>query len=132
MVFMKCETCDNIISFLRNSGVIPQCCGKPMKQLIPGISDGEKEKHVPVMMMVKGNKENNKCRSVIVEVGENSHPMSLEHYINWIIIETDSGFKVRYLSPKDEPIASFALCHGEEVLGAYAYCNIHGLWYAAM
>ena len=37
---------------------------------------------------------------------------------------------VRPLKPGEKPEASFALCEGDEVVAAYAYCNLHGLWKA--
>ncbi|MEG0901638.1 MAG: desulfoferrodoxin family protein, partial [Clostridia bacterium] len=34
------------------------------------------------------------------------------------------------LHPNQKPQACFALCDGDEVIAAYEYCNIHGLWKA--
>ena len=51
-----------------------------------------------------------------------------EHWIEWIVLETQQGFSVRRLRPGDAPEALFALPDTETAVGAYAYCNLHGLW----
>ena len=132
MIFMKCERCGNIITTLQSSGIIPQCCGEPMKQLLAGITDGSVEKHVPVIKMIRGTRDGSKARAVIVEIGTAPHPMSPEHYVQWIILETNLGFRVHYLNEYDPPKACFPLAEGEEPVAAYEYCNLHGLWRAEM
>ena len=47
MKFYICEHCGNIVTFLQSSGVPVMCCGQKMTELVPGTSDGAKEKHVP-------------------------------------------------------------------------------------
>ena len=49
------------------------------------------------------------------------------HYIEMIIIETKKGLQVKYLNPGEEPYAEFLL-DNDEVVAAYEYCNLHGLW----
>ena len=71
-----------------------------------------------------------KDQKVFVTVGEVTHPMIPEHYIEWIAIETTGGNQRKTLSPTDEPKACFALCEDEEVKAVYAYCNLHSLWKA--
>ena len=61
MKFYVCEHCGNMIQFIKDKGVPVVCCGEKMKELIPGVSDGAAEKHVPAVK-VEGNK-------VIVETG---------------------------------------------------------------
>ena len=82
--------------------------------------DAAVEKHVPLIAT-----EDNK---VIVTVGEVLHPMLEEHYIEFIVIETNKGYQVHYLKPGEEPIATFMLSDNEQLLNAYSYCNLHGLW----
>ena len=91
-----------------------------MKELIPGVTEAAAEKHIPVCV-VKNNQ-------VTVTVGEVSHPMLPEHYIEWISLETKQGNQRKVLKPGDKPQASFAICEGDEVVAAYAYCNLHSLW----
>ena len=120
MRFFKCEVCGNIIAMVHSSGAPVSCCGKPMKEIIPGTTDASVEKHVPVYE-VKDNK-------VVVTVGSTIHPMTEEHYIQWISLQTKKGNQRKELKPGQEPKACFALCEGDEVVTAYAYCNLHSLW----
>lgn len=120
MKFYKCETCGNIITKLNDSGVPVVCCGKPMTELVPGAVDAAQEKHVPAVT-VSGNK-------VTVQVGEVEHPMLDEHYIQFIVLETKTGFQKKTLKPGDKPVAEFVLADGDSAVAAYEYCNLHGLW----
>lgn len=91
-----------------------------MDEMIPGTTDGAQEKHVPVCR-VEGER-------VTVSVGAAEHPMTAEHYIEWICLQTNRGSQHRRLSPNDPPKACFALCEGDKVETAYAFCNLHSLW----
>ena len=88
-----------------------------MKEIIPGTTDAAVEKHVPVISQ-EGN-------IVTVSVGSVEHPMIPEHYIEWISLETNKGNQRKVLQPNTPPTAQFALLDGEEVITAYAYCNLH-------
>lgn len=120
MKYYVCEHCGNIIEFAKNKGVPVMCCGQPMTELVPGTSDGAVEKHVPEAS-INGNE-------VLVEVGSVAHPMVEEHFIEWIVIETKKGSQKVQLNPTDEPKAKFLLAEDDELVSAYAYCNLHGLW----
>ncbi len=121
MQFYKCNGCGNFITFLgEKSGCTPKCCGEVMTELTPNTSDGAIEKHVPIITM-NGNKVN-------VTVGSVTHPMLENHYIEWIILETTEGFIKKDLKPDDTPSVTFTLNEDEEVISAYAYCNLHSLW----
>ena len=122
MKFYVCEHCGNMIQFIKDKGVPVVCCGEKMKELIPGVSDGAAEKHVPAVK-VEGNK-------VIVEVGSVEHPMAEVHYIEWIILETEKGVQRRNLLPGELPRAEFMIADDDKVVAAYEYCNLHGLWKA--
>ena len=65
---------------------------------------------------------------VHVTVGAVEHPMTKEHYIEWVCLETEHGIQYAHLDPDDEPRAKFALCEGDEVRAVYAFCNQHDLW----
>ena len=123
MKLYYCEQCGNIIEYVRDAGVQVMCCGQKMVELVPGTTDGAREKHIPVVT-INGNE-------VIVEVGSVAHPMVEEHYIEWIVIETKKGCQKVKLSPADEPKAKFILDEGDEFVEAYEYCNLHGLWKSA-
>ena len=91
-----------------------------MQEIKAGLSDGAREKHVPVFEK-NGNIVN-------VTVGSVEHPMLPEHYIEWIVLQTTSGNQRKALKPGDAPKASFAVLDGDEVVAVYAYCNLHSLW----
>lgn len=93
-----------------------------MKEVIPGTTDAAVEKHVPVIT-VEGQK-------VIVEVGSVEHPMAEEHFIQWVILETKEGMQKKAFTPASKPKAEFMLTDSDEVVAAYEYCNLHGLWKA--
>ncbi len=117
----KCEICGNIIAVLHSGADALVCCGTKMKLLEPkGAEQEGKEKHVPVLE----SSENNS----IVKIGSIEHPMSTEHYIEWIAIETiHNEFYIKFLVPEDKPQAEFPVS-ADEVKAVYAYCNIHRLW----
>ena len=122
MKFYRCAHCGKIIAVVKETGVPVMCCGERMQEIVPGTTDAAAEKHVPVCE-VNGN-------LVTVKVGEVAHPMLPAHYIEWIAIQTTGGNQRKTLAPGSEPVAAFALCEGEELLAAYAYCNLHSLWKA--
>lgn len=120
MKFYKCDICQNILTSINDNGVIPVCCGKQTELLVPNIVDASLEKHVPVI--------NKKGNLVTVTIGETLHPSQLEHYIEWIILETDKGTYQRNFKPFDKPEVTFVIQPDETVLNAYCYCNLHYLW----
>lgn len=117
--FFICKHCGNLVGMIHNSGVPIICCGEPMSELIPGSVDASLEKHVPVVT-VEGN-------TVTVAIGSVAHPMTEEHYIQWVYLQTTAGGQRKCFSPGDAPTVTFALTEGEPV-AAFAYCNLHGLW----
>ncbi|MEA4816145.1 MAG: desulfoferrodoxin family protein [Lachnospiraceae bacterium] len=119
--FFICKHCGNLIGMIHSSGVPIICCGEKMAELIPNTVDANQEKHVPVIE-VKDN-------IVTISVGSVEHPMSEEHYIQWIYILTEKGGQRKCLKPGDAPKASFAL-KDDKLVAAFAYCNLHGLWKA--
>lgn len=122
MKFYVCKHCGNFVGMVKESGVPMICCGEPMKELVPGETDGAREKHVPVFT-VEGNK-------VMVTVGAVEHPMQDVHYIEWIAIETKKGAQRKKLNPGEAPKAEFMLTEDDELVAVYEYCNLHGLFKA--
>ena len=120
--FLRCEHCGNIVAMVKDKGVPMMCCGQKMKEIIPGTTDASVEKHVPVYT-VEGNK-------VIVTVGAVEHPMTEEHYIEWVSLQTKFGNQRKPLAPGAAPVVCFSVCEGDEVEAVYAYCNLHSLWKA--
>ena len=120
--FLRCNVCGNLVEQINATAVPLMCCGQPMTELKPGTTDGAAEKHVPVYE-VNGN-------VVTVKIGSVEHPMTPEHYIQWIDIQTTGGIQRVNLTPSDKPEATFTINDGDEVVAVYEYCNLHGLWKA--
>ena len=93
-----------------------------MEAVSANSTDAAGEKHVPVI-----KKDG---RDVIVEVGSVPHPMMEEHYIMGVYIETKQGGQLCRFQPGDQPRAVFTLAPGDELIAAYEFCNLHGLWKA--
>lgn len=119
--FYICEHCGNIVGMIHNSGVPMMCCGKKMTKLEAGVVEASHEKHIPVVT-VEGN-------TVRVNVGSVTHPMSEEHHIAWIYLQTNRGGQRKCLDVTGAPEVTFALAD-ETPVAVYAYCNLHGLWMA--
>ncbi len=120
--FYRCAHCGNIIMKVHEAGVPVKCCGQNMEELIPGVSDGAAEKHVPAVE-VDG-------KVVRVQVGSVEHPMADVHYIEWIALESKEGLAIKYLQPGVSPKAEFVLSESDEPVAVYEYCNLHGIWKA--
>ena len=122
MRFFKCPLCGKIIAIVKDSAAPTVCCGQPMVELVPKTQDGAVEKHIPVFE-VKDN-------IVHVQVGSVEHPMLENHYIEWIVLQTNLGNQRKLLKPGEKPEADFALLPGEKVEAVFELCNIHGLYKA--
>ena len=117
--FYICEHCGNILGVIHDAGVPLMCCGQKMKKLEPGTVEASVEKHLPVVEI-----ENNVVK---VSIGSVAHPMTEEHSIQWVYLQTDRGGQRKCLKAGSEPTITFALSD-EKPLAVYAYCNLHGLW----
>jgi superoxide reductase len=118
--FYRCNHCGNIVAVVEDGGVTPVCCGEKMELLDPNTTDAAQEKHVPVV------EESGDV--VEVSVGSVAHPMTEEHYIQFIAYADGDKLVIKHLKPGDAPKASFH--KGAELGTVYAYCNLHGLWKA--
>ena len=116
---MRCNHCGNMVVAVKDAGVPIVCCGEKMEVLEPNTVDAAQEKHVPEAG-VSGD-------FVTVKVGSVEHPMTEEHHIANIILETDKGCQIAALTAEDKPEASFALA-GARPTAVYEYCTLHGLW----
>lgn len=120
MRFFKCSHCGNIIAYVHESGVRVVCCGDEMTEMKANTSDGATEKHVPVIEQ--------RGQRVTVTVGDVIHPMLPEHHIAWIGLQTKQGNQRKELTVGEMPRAEFMIAEGDEVVAAFEYCNLHGLW----
>ncbi|MBN2073404.1 MAG: desulfoferrodoxin [Actinobacteria bacterium] len=114
----KCNVCGNIVEVLHPGEGELVCCGEPMKLHKENTVDAAKEKHVPVIEKTAGGFK--------VKVGSVAHPMTEEHYIEWIEVLADGRSYKKFLNPGDAPEAEF--CLEADSITAREYCNIHGLW----
>ncbi|MCI5854983.1 MAG: desulfoferrodoxin [Prevotella sp.] len=114
----KCNVCGNIIAVVHPAGGKLTCCGQPMVLMGENTTDGSMEKHVPIVENIEGG--------IKVSVGSVAHPMTEEHYIEWIEWQAGDCTLRKHLHPGEEPTAFFKT--GKEGGTARAYCNLHGLW----
>jgi len=99
---------------------LQSCKCEGMELLDASKAEGAGEKHLPVLER-DGNK-------ITVKVGSIFHPMTEEHSIGWIFLETKKGGQFVKLTPSSQPVGEFILADGDEAVAAYAYCNLHGFW----
>jgi superoxide reductase len=118
----KCEGCGNIVEVINEGVGELVCCNQPMQLLEEHTEDQGLEKHVPVITKEEGK--------VIVEVGDVEHPMTQEHFIQWIELTVDGKSCKKFLTPDDKPRAVFNVPNDYSEISAREYCNIHGLWKA--
>ena len=114
----KCELCGNIVEMLHPGGGELVCCGQPMTLLEEKNADSATEKHVPLIEKIENGYK--------VTVGSTLHPMTEEHYIQWIELQADGKVYKAFLKPGDAPSAEF--CVEGSTVSAREYCNLHGLW----
>lgn len=119
----KCEICGNFIEVVLAGIGELVCCEQPMTLQKANTTDAAGEKHVP--FFVKKDDE------LEIKIGSVEHPMTEEHYIQFIeVISADEKYvKRKYLTPPEKPV--FAL-KGYDIgaLTARELCNLHGLWEA--
>ena len=116
----KCHICGNLVQVILNGVGELVCCGEPMEHLEAHVEEESElaEKHTPII-----EKDSN-GRFVRLK----HHPMTAEHYIEFIEVypKDKSRMYLKYLKPND--IAEMEITHMEENLEALEHCNIHGLW----
>ena len=113
MKIYQCEKCKKVILSKEELNL------EGWVEVVAGSTDAAVEKHVPVVTK--------KCKQVKVDVGSVAHPMTAEHLIEWVYLQTCRGGQRKCLKAGDAPVVSFALCD-EKPIAVYAYCNLHGLW----
>ena len=122
MDIYKCEDCGGLFEAL--NGTDCDCtlkCGDTELDLLEAkTADPAGEKHVPVVEKT--------ANGFKVTVGSVPHPMTEEHYIQFIEVSCCGRVYRAYLKPGDAPEAEF--CIDAESVKAREYCNLHGLWEA--
>lgn len=95
--FYFCDHCKNVAIKVVDHKVPLFCCGEKMTELVPGTVDAAVEKHLPEYTVKNG--------IVSVHVGSVEHPMTPEHYISLIAVQTDRGVQYKNLTPDMAPRA---------------------------
>lgn len=122
----KCDVCGNIVEMVHEGAGELVCCGQPMRRQDENTVDAATEKHIPIIEELPANVCQGKD-GVIVRVGSEAHPMTAEHYIEWIEIIIEDGRRgMKFLEPGEKAEVEFHT--RKKVVGARAYCNLHGLW----
>ena len=115
----RCQVCGNITQVRHAGRPALVCCGRPMTLLVEKTKDKGREKHVPVVEKTDGG--------IKVKVGSVPHPMTENHYIEWIEVIADGDSCCKFLKPGQKPEAPFPL-EAKEGITVREYCTIHGLW----
>jgi superoxide reductase len=120
----KCDICNQVIEVLEGGAGELVCCEEPMDLLVAKTADPADEKHVPFIEKVEGG--------IKVRVGkEAAHPMTPDHFIEWIEVTAGGKLCRARLNPGDAPEAFFACdgaCGDDVEVVARELCNVHGLW----
>jgi len=115
----KCMVCGNIVEVFHEAEADLSCCGENMKLQDEKTADITTEKHVPYIEKTDGGYK--------IRIGETvDHPMTEEHYIEWIEVIADGKVYREHLKPGDKPEAFFKI-EADKII-VREYCNIHGLW----
>ena len=114
----KCRHCGQVVEVL-DGGALPVCCGETMICQAANTVEASHEKHIPVVE-VQDN-------GILVKIGSEPHPMTEEHYIEWVEVINGCYSNRYYFKPGDRPQAAFYVPMQPNLV-VRAYCNIHGLW----
>ena len=115
----KCEKCGNIVDVLHEGAGNLVCCGMEMVLMEENSIDAANEKHIPVIEKTENG--------IIVKVGTIDHPMTDEHYIEWIEVINGPYSQKEFLKPNNKPQAESYVPFNENLI-ARSYCNLHKLW----
>jgi len=116
-LFYQCNDCNAVL--LELNGTLTQYCNHSQTLLKPNTVDAAKEKHIPVLVF--------NDHQLHVKVGSVPHPMTTDHSILWIFVQTRTGGQFVQLTPEHPPEAFFTV-ESRDVIRVYAYCDVHGLW----
>ncbi len=116
---LKCSVCGQIVQVLVQ-GPKTKCCSQGMELMAENTVDAAVEKHVPAVTKTE--------TGIKVTVGEVAHPMTDDHYIQWIEVLLEDKVLRTHLKPGDAPEAEF--CIDGSPFAVRAYCNLHGHWKA--
>jgi len=116
-----CEKCGQVVEVVAGAFPTVHCCGIPMELYKEQTADVTTEKHVPIVESTD--------QGIKVTVGSTLHPMTEDHYIEWIEVINGDYVNRKHLKPGDAPVAEFYVPMQEGLI-VREYCNKHGLWKA--
>ena len=116
----RCKHCGLQVEVTAASAVdAPVCCGEKMVLQIANTTEAAQEKHIPVVETLDNG--------ILVKVGSVAHPMTEEHFIEWIEVINGNYVNRYHLKPGDQPQAAFYVAKSPKLV-IRASCNIHGMW----
>ncbi|MDA3899238.1 MAG: desulfoferrodoxin [Spirochaetes bacterium] len=115
----KCEVCGNVVEVMSVGGGTLSCCDQDMVLMEEKSADSSTEKHVPIIESIENG--------VRVTVGSIEHPMTEEHYIQWIEVLNGDWVNRKYLAPGQKPQAEFYVPFSDSLI-AREFCNVHKHW----
>lgn len=124
----KCPICGNIVQILHSGAGDLVCCGQNM-ELLEGKRENSEfgEKHEPQIKNIHTGCDTGVCSEKRV-VSVCSHPMTTEHYIEFLeaYSKDNNSLNIKFLNP--EETAEMDISHINGDIKALSYCNLHGLW----
>ena len=115
--FYQCHKCGNLFQMMETGACVPT--GEMLIRVEPNKTAAAVEKHVPVIEKIDGGYK--------VKVGSVAHPMADDHFITFIILETDDGM-IYQKNLKAGDIAEMTVKTTAKAVRAVEFCNKHGLW----
>ncbi len=113
--------CDHIIEVIRGEKKDELiCCGEKLSKMVAQNTKEIEERHLPVVDVTD--------RQVKVGVGRIQHPMTEEHSIGFVYLQTKKGCQRINLEKQDAPVVTFLLADDDKPIAVYAFCNQHGFW----
>lgn len=117
LMLKKCLKCGSLVKVINdcdceNCGIM--CCGEKMSVVVANSVDASFEKHIPNYEVIGDE----------MKITVN-HVMEEEHYIEWILVQTETGSQEKHFKSGD--VLEFVVPYTKGSV-IYAYCNKHGLW----
>jgi len=117
MKIYRCNKCGRVLVSIFETNHPLKCC-EEMELLKVHEEDELFDNHSPII--ARG------YNGIRVEIGEDIHQNYDDDYISFVILVSDSGYRISYLSKEDKPIVD--IYPNEHVKKVYSYCTKHGLW----
>jgi superoxide reductase len=120
-VFYHCLLCGNVVTRDINSDDQPICCREKMEKLRLEKADSSNKMRLPSITI--------DANQVTLSVDYDLQVTSSSRYVRRMYLATTKGLKYKLIEPEDKAVSIFVIEEDEEVLGAYDYCSLDGLWY---